>query len=300
MMKRVYFLVFIFISVFTVGQKKKVLLIGIDGLQFEQIAKTNTPNFDEFTIKKGYNGGLFGTKSQQVTSSGPSWVTILTGVWTDKHGIKSNSSSQVSKSKSIFSFIKSEKPKLKTASFSTWKNINLLLYKDMYGVDFTTQGGNDEISTEIALNHIKNIGPDFTFIHLDDIDHAGHAVGFGVDYSKAIVKVDKQIGALLKVVKKREKKYNEDWLVLLVTDHGRDVNGKGHGNQTITEKTIFIGMNKKGNPYFQGLKNTAMYESLKELEMNAIPQTALVPTILNYLGIKIKYEWNLDSTSLIK
>lgn len=299
-MKRACLLVFIFISVFVVSQKKKVLLIGIDGLQFEQIAKIHTPNFDKFTIKKGYNGGLFETKSQQVTSSGPSWVTILTGVWTDKHGIKSNSSSQVSKSKSIFSFIKSEKPKLKTASFSTWKNINLLLYKDMYGVDFSTQGGNDEISTEIALNHIKNIGPDFSFIHLDDIDHAGHAVGFGLDYNKAINKVDKQIGTLLKVVKRREKKYKEDWLVLLVTDHGRDEKGKGHGNQTITEKTIFIGMNKTGNSFFERLDNEKSINNLKELEKNTIPQTAVVPTILSYLGIQIKNEWNLDSTTLIK
>lgn len=297
-MKKNIILVFIFVAAITFGQKKKVLLIGIDGLQFEQIANVNTPNFDKFIIKRGYNGGIFGSPSQQVTSSGPSWVTILTGVWTDKHGITSNSSSQVSKASSVFSFIKSSKPKLKTASFSTWKNINLLLYKDMYSVDFSTQGGNDEISTEATINHIEKHAPDFTFIHLDDIDHAGHAVGFGSAYSKATQKVDRQIGQLLKVVKKRERKYNEDWLVILVTDHGRDIQGKGHGNQTFTEKTIFIGMNKKGNSFFEGIGNSKKINSLKELEL-FIPQTAVVPTILRYLNINIKKEWNLDAKPLV-
>ncbi len=297
-MRKHLILVFVFVIAITFGQKKKVLLIGIDGLQFEQIAKVNTPNFDKFTIKKGYNGGIFGSPSQQVTSSGPSWVTILTGVWTDKHGITSNSSSQVSKASSVFKFIKSSS-KLQTASISTWKNINLLLYKDMYSVDFSTQGGNDEISIAITVDHIEKHGPDFTFIHLDDIDHAGHAVGFGSAYSTATQKVDAQIGELLKVIQKREKKHNEDWLVILVTDHGRDSKGQGHGNQTLTEKTIFIGMNKKGNLFFEGIENAKKVSSLKELEL-FIPQTAVVSTILKYLNISIKKEWNLDAKSLIE
>jgi len=296
-MKKSVFLLFVFISALNFGQKKKVLLIGIDGLQFEQIAKVNSPNFDKFTIKKGYNGGVFGAPSQQVTSSGPSWVTILTGVWTDKHGVKSNSANQVSKAKSVFNFIKSES-KLKTASISTWKNINLLLYKDMYSVDFSTQGGDDEISVAVTANHIKNQAPDFTFIHLDDIDHAGHAVGFGEAYSKAIKKVDAQIGQLLAVIEKREKINKEDWLVLLVTDHGRDSKGKGHGSQTVTEKTIFIGMNKQGTSFFEGIDNSRNVHSLKELE-TFIPQTAVVSTILKYLNINIKKEWKLDAKPLV-
>lgn len=298
-MNRFFVLLFLVSSTILYSQKRKVLLIGIDGLQFEQINKIGTPNFDKFQIKRGYNGGILGTSSQQVTSSGPSWVTILTGVWTDKHKITSNSVSQVSSSKSIFNYIKTSNSKLKTASFSTWKNINLLLYKDMYHVDFSSQGGNDEISTEVAVNHIKSIGPDFTFIHLDDIDHAGHAVGFGVKYSESIQKVDHQIGQFLKAISKREKQFNEDWLVVLITDHGRDSKGKGHGNQTISEKTIFIGMNKKGNSLFNSVNNYKAISSIKELEVNSLPQTAVVPTILKFLKIPIKKQWQLDAQSLI-
>jgi predicted AlkP superfamily pyrophosphatase or phosphodiesterase len=298
-MKNSIILIFVFVTAITFGQKKKVLLIGIDGLQFEEITKTKTPNFDRFTIKRGYNGGLFGTPSQQVTSSGPSWMTILTGVWTDKHKVISNSANQISKAKSVFNYIKEGNSKSYLTSISTWKNINLLLYKDMYQVDFSSQGENDEHSIGLAINQIKTKAPDFTFIHLDDIDHAGHAVGFGSLYKKAIKKVDSQIGELLSVVQKREQENNEDWLVLLVTDHGRDNKGKGHGNQTINEKTIFIGMNKKGNSYFQKIKNNKEIKSIKELESSVIPLTAIVPTILKFLGIKINEKWNLDFKPLI-
>jgi len=298
-MSRFFVLLFLVSSTILYSQKRKVLLIGIDGLQFEQINKIGTPNFDKFQIKRGYNGGILGTKSQQVTSSGPSWVTILTGVWTDQHKITSNSTTQVSNSKSIFNYIKTSNSKLKTASFSTWKNINLLLYKEMYFVDFSSQGGNDAISTEVAVNHIKSVGPDFIFVHLDDIDHAGHAVGFGVKYNESIQKVDRQIGQFLKTISKREKQFNEDWLVVLVTDHGRDSKGKGHGNQTISEKTIFIGMNKKGNSLFNSINNYKTIGTIKELENNSLPQTAVVPTILKFLKIPIKKQWQLDAKSLI-
>ena len=298
-MKKAFLFSALILSSIVFSQKRKVLLIGIDGLQFEEIAKTKTPNFDKFIIKRGFNGGVFGTKSQQVTSSGPSWMTILTGVWVDQHKVKSNSPSQVSASKSVFKLIKDSNSKLKTASFSTWKNINLLLYKDIYDVDFSTQGGNDEISTKSAISHISNYSPDFTFIHLDDIDHAGHAVGFGLTYSKSIQKVDRQIGQFLKVINIREKNNDEDWLVILVTDHGRDLKGKGHGNQTFKEKTIFIGMNKKGNSYFESFNEKVLFKTLKDLERKAIPQTAVVPTILKYLNINIKDDWNLAAKPLI-
>ena len=170
----------------------------------------------------------------------------------------------------------------------------------MYSVDFSIQGGGDENATETAIRQIKKESPDFVFIHLDDIDHAGHAVGFGDAYKKSVKVVDRQIGELLQTISHKEQNNNEKWLVLLVTDHGRDAKGKGHGNQTLSEKTIFIGMNIKGNSFFESINNDSSINTIKELEKVAIPQTAIVPTILKYLGIPILKEWHLDSKSLIE
>jgi len=300
LLKKQLFIVFLFLITITFSQQnKKVLLIGIDGLQFEKISEVKTPNFDKFTIKKGFTGGLIGTNKEQVTYSGPGWMTLLTGVWADKHQVMSNSSEQFCKAKSIFYYIEKSDSKKYTSSISTWKNINLLLLKDLYYVDFFTGGGNDELSVQIARNQIEKYTPDFIFIHLDDVDHAGHSKGFGIFYHEAIEKIDKQIGILVKSVKKRERKYNEDWLIILVTDHGRDKKGFGHGKQTLSEKTIFIGLNKKGNKFFNNIDNTKISKTLKELENNTIPQTAIVPTILKHLNIPVNKEWNLEAKALI-
>ena len=104
-MKKNIFLLFVLINAVSFSQKQKVLLIGIDGLQFEKIATNKTPTLDQFTIKKGYTGGILGSPSEQVTVSGPSWMTILTGVWVDQHKVVSNSSNQLCEAKSIFSYI---------------------------------------------------------------------------------------------------------------------------------------------------------------------------------------------------
>ena len=293
------FFLIVSLSLFS-QKKKKVLLIGIDGLQFEEIQKTNTPNFDKFTIKKGFTGGKLGTASEQVTSSGPSWITILTGVWTDKHKITSNSSKQVCDFPSVFNRIRTERNDSYLVSISTWKNINLLLYKDIYAVNFSTQGGTDLESTNLALYQIKEKSPDFIFVHLDEIDGVGHSKGFGNAYTVAIEKMDKNIGDLLKETQLREKKNNEDWLVILVTDHGRGKGGFGHGNQTVQEKTIFVGINKKGTFMYENLQDKKPFKTMQMLEKHTMPQTVVVPTILKHLGISIKKEWNLDSHSIIE
>ena len=298
-MKKITFFFILFIGFNSFSQKRKVLLIGIDGLQFEKITETKTPNFDKFKIKKAFTGGIYGTNSQQVTSSGPSWLTILTGVWTDNHKIISNATNQVCDYPSVFNRIKKGKKDSYLASISTWKNINLLLYKDMYKVNFSTQGGSDKESTDLALYQITEKSPDFIFFHLDEIDGAGHSKGFGKEYQKSIIKADKNIGKLLKATLKRERKYNEDWLVIIVTDHGRGKGGYSHGNQTLSEKTIFIGMNKMGNSYFNSINNAKIIHNLKELEKFTLPQTSIVPTILKHLEVPILKEWNLDSKSLI-
>ena len=226
-------------------------------------------------------------------------MTILTGVWTDKHKITSNSTKQVCDFPSIFNHIRAERKGSYLASISTWKNINLLLYKDMYKANFSTQGGTDLESTNLALYQIKEKSPDFIFVHLDEIDGVGHSKGFGEEYTKAIEKMDKNIGALLTETQKREQNNNEDWLVILVTDHGRSKGGFGHGNQTLQEKTIFVGINKKGTFMFENMQDKKPFKSIKMLEKHTLPQTVVVPTILKHLGIPIKKEWNLDSHSII-
>lgn len=43
----------------------KVLLIGVDGVQYEKLSTVNTPNFDRLHIQKAWTGGITGDITEQ-------------------------------------------------------------------------------------------------------------------------------------------------------------------------------------------------------------------------------------------
>lgn len=281
------------------NKKRKVLLVGIDGLQFEKIAGVNTPNIDKLNIVRAYSAGITGTASEQKTKSGPGWTTILTGVWLNKHGVSDNSTSNRSQAKSVFQYIKEYNPSLKTSSIATWSPIHDFFTEQMNFVDNRYDGGNDDNAVTRALNDLNTNNPDFLFVHLDEVDGVGHSSGFGTNYNNSIVKADTRLGSIMDAIELREQTLNEDWLIIVTTDHGRSPNGGySHGDQTLSEKNIFIAMNKTGNEEFNETANSVPNTGFNGLYK--IPaQTAIVPTILTYLGVAIKPEFKFNSTSLI-
>lgn len=279
-------------------KKKKVLLVGIDGLQFEKINGTATPNLDKLNIKKGFSGGISGTRSEQKTKSGPGWTTILTGVWIDQHGVPDNSTSHTSKVPSVFKYIKQHNRNLETASVATWAPIHDFLRNDLSDIDYPYKGGNDDTAVQRAVSELTNHNPDFLFVHLDEVDVVGHSSGFGASYDAAIRRADSRFGTIMTAVEQRMNTKNEDWLVLVTTDHGRESSGYNHGSQTTSEKVIFIGMNQAGNAAFTTFVNTVPNQGFGGV-YGAIPQTALIPTALTHLGVPIRKDWQLTSSSLV-
>jgi phosphopentomutase len=85
--------------------------------------------------------------------------------------------------------------------------------------------------------------------------------------------LDKQIGSIMQAVNYREKNFNEEWLVIITTDHGRDaLTGKDHGGQSDAERNTWLVMNYRPNHY--------AFEN----------RTAIVdifPTIATFLNIKL-------------
>lgn len=275
--------------------KKKVLVVGLDGVQFEKISEASTPNLDKLNIVKAYAGGIDNTSSEQKTSSGPGWSTILTGVWVNKHGVTDNSTSHISKAKSVFQLIKESNATLKTASIVTWGPIHDFFREQLNYIDYHSKSGGDENTVTGAIHAINNENSDLVFVHLDDVDGVGHSQGFGTSYNNAITEIDVKFGAIVAEVEKRT---NEDWLILVVTDHGRGTGGFGHGSQTTQEKTIFVGMNKQGNDEFNSYVSNVPNQDFNGI-YGHVAQTAIVPSVLNHLNIPIQKEWQLNSTSLV-
>ena len=262
-------------------KEKKVLVIGIDGLRPDSLMKAKTPSLD-FLIENGsvtyhsYAGGELGNETQQVTSSGPGWSSILTGVWTNKHGVTDNSFSNQNYDKypHFFRRLKESNPSLFLSSFVQWTPIHTYILSD----SDESGNGSDEYVSEMGAKSIKKGEVDVLFLHFDDVDHAGHAYRYGNDYPEyinSIEKTDRLIGFVLEEI---DKKNHENWMVVVTTDHG-GLN-YGHGGQSNDERTIFFIASGGKTP-------------VRILEKGP-GHVAVAPTVFNHLGIEVDPEWGWE------
>ncbi|WP_444901052.1 hemopexin repeat-containing protein [Microbulbifer sp. SSSA007] len=278
---------------------KKVLLIGVDGLQYEKLKDIDTPNYDRLILHRAYTGGISGSQSQQDTKSGPGWSTILTGVWVDKHLVTSNDSGLANAEfPSLFKRIKEADNSLWVGSISHWSPINTNFFTtDLAQANLVLSGLSDADVTTRGVQEISSGHVDFLFLHLDDPDGVGHSSCFGNHYNESIRTSDTQLGALLDAVDTRIAK-GEEWLVLVTTDHGRDSRGCGHGAQTASEKTIFIGSNLPLNAEHSEFIGDIHNGDFKGIYGHAA-QTSIAPTVLRFMDIELQTNWKLDGNPLI-
>jgi arylsulfatase A-like enzyme len=99
--------------------------------------------------------------------------------------------------------------------------------------------------------------------------------------------MDDHIGAVWKSITERQEVHDEDWLIVVTTDHGRDAEtGTSHGGQSERERTIWIATNSNRlNSHFQ--------------EMPGIVD--IVPSIAAHLGLTMPdtIRQQLDGQSFI-
>ncbi|WP_369992270.1 alkaline phosphatase family protein [Pseudomonas xanthosomatis] len=282
----------------------KALFIGMDGVQlqhYEQLgADTNLRK--RLFYGKAYAGGICNRDSKQATNSGPGWITLLTGVWANKHSVISNDESlRVDPAfPSLFKRLRDALPNAYLASIVNWPPINTAyLLEDAQGNNVRESGLNDEQVTTRALEILDTTPADFTFVHFDEPDQVGHSDGFGQAYQLALRETDDRLGRLLdKVEERANKNPHEDWLVIVSTDHGRDATGKGHGGQSLSEKTIFIASNK---PLNEELTEPSIPEENPGPDnlYSFAAQTSVAPTVLRHLGLALSAQWKLDGTPLL-
>ena len=261
----------------------KAVFVIVDGIPADLLESTATPNLDTVSAAGGYTrafvGGAIDTASESPTISAVGYMSLLTGTWSNKHNVWTN---HVIKPNydywDIFRVAKAHNPSLKTAIFSTWTDNRTKLI----GNDFKRAGGNkldyhfdgfehdterfphdlqgnyireiDDLVATQAANYIGNRGPDLSWVYLEHTDAVGHRHGDSVEMAEAIRLMDKRIGSLWTVITNREEKNNENWLLIITTDHGRDAKtGRNHGGQSERERTIWIITNNKQlNDRFDG------------------------------------------------
>ena len=220
-------------------ESKKVLVIGIDGCRPDGITAANTPNLDALMANGIYS---LDARNTGITSSGPGWSSMLTGVWQDKHKVVDNSfsGSDFSRYPHFFKRIEENNPNSRTVSVSQWHPINDQIANGFADITRNTADSSADVKNkavaELGVEELTAL-----FVHFDDVDHAGHGSGFSPDnsnYINAIETVDAAIGELIIAIKNRPNYTKEDWIIIVSTDHGGI--GTSHGGDTEEERTIFM------------------------------------------------------------
>lgn len=216
----------------------KVLVIGIDGCRPDGITVANTPNLDALIANATYS---LDARCLFTTSSGPGWTSMLSGVWQDKHGVVDNSynGNNFAGYPHFFKYIERSNPNNRTVSIVQWNPIND--HMATLEADVVINSDTDEDAKNAVANELVNNNPTALFVQLSNVDFAGHATGFTPDnpnYIDAIETVDTQVGAIISSLKLRKTYYDENWLILVSTDHGGL--GTSHGGPSDEERNIFV------------------------------------------------------------
>ncbi len=281
--------------------KPKVIVIGIDGLRPDALAAADTPNLDALIANGLYSPDAL---NDDITVSGPGWSAMLCGVWSDKHGVENNFflNSDYDTYPPIFRRLEEYNSELHTASICHWSPINAFITQDH--ADYKATFGSDEEVAEDAASYLSNEDPDFLFLHFDDVDHEGHAFGFSPDvpnYINGIEGVDNLIGPILSSIENRPGYDEEDWLILVSTDHGGI--GTSHGGSSIEEQRIFVIASGNSIPV-STLNSTEVYdENTGEYieDFSATPRIVDIPvTAMAHLCVPIDPGWSLDGEVLVE
>jgi arylsulfatase A-like enzyme len=240
------------------GRVPKVMLIGIDGVRPDVLRRVATPNLDALI-----RSGAFSDRARTglPTLSGPSWASMLTGVWKEKHGILSNEfpfpENRLDEYPDFLTRVERLAPALRTFAVADWPPlvkgqtgtgsvsgppvvgdaVDSKLFFDGEGVGWAAA---DELSVDAAVRELAENDPAALFVYLGNPDEVSHHTGSIEDeYRASIVRADRMVGRLVQAVARRRTVADEDWLILVATDHGR-LPGGGHGGDSEEERTIFI------------------------------------------------------------
>lgn len=272
---RLITILFSLVSLVATAQKSpKVVFVIADGIPADVMERLKPPAIQQL-IEKGrytraYVGGIKGSYKETPTISAPGYNDLLTGVWGYKHNVWNNDDQHPNYNyPTIFNLAKAQKKPLTTAIFSTWEdNRTVLLGEGLpqtahVMVDYAFDGYEkdtlrfphdrgakyihqiDETVIQAADSVIRLNAPDLSWIYLEYTDDIGHRHGTGPAQDEAIGILDRQMAKITAAIKYREANFDENWLFVLTTDHGRDsVSGHNHGGQSMRERTTWIVLNK--------------------------------------------------------
>lgn len=275
----------------------KVLIIGIDGLRTDAFQAAAAPHLQGLARSGSYAPDAL---ADRVTRSGPGWTAILTGAWSPKHGVVDNGFQGYRSAAfpHVFRRLKESLPGCITASVVNWEPIHgrLVTHADLslaFGDDDSVAlraerllaGAHPADAPHSPDGGGEALDPDILFLHFDAPDYAGHRYGFSrfsPPYMAAIRRTDGRVGRVLAALAKRPGRAREDWLILVVTDHGGTL--RHHGEDIAACRRVPLIMAGDAAPAGAALGRAGLAD--------------VAPTILVHLGVALDPGWNLDGKAL--
>ncbi|GLU88388.1 alkaline phosphatase family protein [Agromyces sp. NBRC 114283] len=262
----------------------KTLVVGIDGASFDFLEPAGMPTLAGLRAAGLTASSNLYAQPMAGTISGAGWSSIATGVWPDKHRVVDNSFSDPNYAEypDYLTRIEAAAPERETLVVGTWTPIPQTVFGP--AVDERVAGGNDAGTTAKVVQALSTGDPDDVFVHLDEVDGAGHSVGTnGTAYGEALRRADAQLGEILAAIDARATRAAEDWLVVVTADHGHTPTG-GHGGNSAAERKTFV---IAAGP---GIEAGSVRHDVKI--------TDIAPTVLAADGIANDPAWGLDGTAL--
>ncbi len=215
-----------------------VLVVSIDGLRPDAIRRFKAP-----TLSRLMNEGRYSLSAQTISLSLtlPSHTSMLTGVDSDQHGVTWNSDKTASRGyvavPTIFGLAKN-------AGFTTAAFFSKTKFQHIAApssLDYTRGPSRSPTpwssarTVELVLKHLESAKPNLLFVHLADVDFAGHTFGWmGHTYGMAVRDVDRSLTTLLSVMDQRFGAGR--YTVIITADHGG--HGRTHGTTQKLDTTI--------------------------------------------------------------
>lgn len=209
-------------------------------------------------IYLAYAGGLLGEKNEQVTETAPGFTSIATGVWSEEHGVTNNECTKNFATKT-FMYEAAATQKMRSMFAASWGGYfektfvdEISALKENSEVPMTYARCASDLETfytvKDALRAEGANERDVIFCTFEATDVNGHYTGFSSTnyrYLNGFRDEDEYAHELINTIHARPTYAQEDWLIILATDHGGL--GKNHGGQSIEERTTWIATNKELN-----------------------------------------------------
>ncbi|MBR1926722.1 MAG: alkaline phosphatase family protein [Bacteroidales bacterium] len=297
------------------SRERKAVIIIVDGIPRDVVERLHVPVIFDIASHGAFGashvGGEVGMYNQTPTISAVGYNSMLTGVWVNKHNVYGNSNLSPNYNYwSLFRIAKEQGKPLRTGIFSSWTDNRTVLLgegkpetgdlkidyvRDGYDLDKVNYPDKekdlnvfdyDERVSREAEKCIREDAPDLSWVYLWYTDDASHMYGNGSYFDEYILKAGEQIDRVWQAVQYRQKRFGEDWMVIVTTDHGRTVNGRGHGGQSPRERATWIATNQKVNRRFKD-------GDASMVDIN--------PTVCEFLGMEVpdQVAWERDGIPFI-